>query len=332
MSEQAEFHEHPLAQRFFVLTPDKVMDAVEAVVGGRCTGSFSVLNSYENRVYLLPMTDGREIVGKFYRPGRWNTDQIYDEHEFTADLLDAGVPVAVPLILKDGDTIGEVEGIFFALYDRVLGRVPQELSIDELDELGIGLARLHEVGEDFDELHRPPLTIHNYARQNLAYLLDNNILPPDMQRAYAQAVESLIAHCEPLFADLPTHRIHGDCHLGNLIRSSRGLVFLDFDDMLIGPAVQDIWLLAPSYDQDGQEQRERIVRSYNTERFFDPDWLSLVEPLRALRFIRFATWIARRRQDPFFLRAFPYFFEERYWRDQITDLHEQIQRITQGFV
>ncbi len=325
-----ELHEHPLASRFFVLTPDRVMTAVEEVAGGRCTGSFTVLNSYENRVYLLPMNDGRELVGKFYRPGRWDVDQVYDEHEFVADLLSAKVPVAVPLILKDGDTVGEVEGIYFTLYDRVHGRTPQELTNAELDDLGTHIAHIHDVGAEHDETTRPPMSIETFARENLAYLLAQRILPPELAEGYRFTVEALLQRIEPMFADVPTHRIHGDSHCGNLIRTPAGtFVFLDFDDMLVGPAIQDIWLLAPSFDEEGAEQRRRLAMAYGEERDFDMDWLRLVEPLRALRYIRFAAWIARRREDPFFRRAFPYFWDARYWQDQLQDLREQLLRIEQ---
>ena len=75
-----------------------------------------------------------------------------------------------------------------------------------------------------------------------------------MRDGFAATVQTLVTRIEPLFLGVPTHRIHGDCHLNNLLWSPAGPTFLDFDDFLEGPAVQDIWLLAASADSEGQRQ------------------------------------------------------------------------------
>ena len=53
-------HDHPLAGQFNQLTPELVLDSIEAG-GGRSTGRFIILNSYENRVYQLELDDGRHL-------------------------------------------------------------------------------------------------------------------------------------------------------------------------------------------------------------------------------------------------------------------------------
>ena len=52
--------------------------------------------------------------------------------------------------------------------------------------------------------------------------------------------------------------------------------------MLTGPAVQDGWLLVGAYDDEGRRQRRLLFEAYNELRRFEPAWLRLVEPLRAL--------------------------------------------------
>jgi Ser/Thr protein kinase RdoA (MazF antagonist) len=123
------------------------------------------------------------------------------------------------------------------------------------------------------------------------------------------------------------HRLHGDCHLGNLLWTPRGPTFLDFDDMLVGPAAQDVWLLVASYDAEGQRQRRLLVEAYAQFRDFDPAWLRLVEPLRALRYVHYATWIARRWADPSFQRTFSHFGTLLYWQGEIQSIREQIARL-----
>lgn len=322
----SQLHSHPLAEEFRQLTPERVLDAVEAC-GGRCTGRFFALNSYENRVYQFELEDGSSVVGKFYRPGRWSREAILEEHAFLSEIAEIEVPVACPIELPGGSTLGEVRGIFYALFPRVRGRVPQELDDEETEVLGRLLARIHNVGVLRDAPHRLRLTPESYGEQNLALLLSLDVLPREVRDNYAFTVRALLERIRPFFNDIPVHRIHGDCHLGNLIWTSGGPTFLDFDDTLVGPAVQDVWMLIPSFDAEGRRQREALLEAYREFRDFDPDWLRLVEPLRALRFVHYSTWIARRFGDPIFQRTFPHFGTVQYWEREVLDLREQIARI-----
>ena len=191
------------------------------------------------------------------------------------------------------------------------------------------IARLHNVGASRDTAHRMSLTPQTYGLDNLHYLLDNAVIPDEARHIFRQSVENLVELIVPMFQDVPVHRIHGDCHLANLIWTNSGPVFLDFDDMVVGPAVQDIWMLVPSYDDHGQRQRDVLLESYVHFRDFSPTWLRLVEPLRALRFIHYATWVARRWEDPIFQKTFSHFGTLQYWQKEIQDLREQIGRIMQ---
>jgi len=321
-----DIQSHPLADRFNSLTPDQVLDAVEAG-GRRCTGRFMILNSYENRVYQLELDDGRMVVGKFYRPGRWELAAIQAEHDFLAELGEEEIPVSEPVDLGDGRTIGEIDGILYALFDRIGGRAPEEPSDELLGVLGRYVARIHNVGARKSAPARPALSPQTYGRDNLTFLLEHEIIPPEARDQYAATIDALLQRIEPLFLQIPTHRIHGDCHLGNLLITQAGPTFLDFDDFCRGPAVQDLWLLSPSADAEGQRQLRSLVEAYAQMRDFDPVWLRLVEPLRALRFVRYSTWIARRWADPAFKRTFSHFGTIQYWQRELTDLREQIARI-----
>ena len=99
--------------------------------------------------------------------------------------------------------------------------------------------------------------------------------------------------------------------------------------MLIGPAAQDVWLLLPGQDAEAKSQRALFVEAYRQFRPFEDRWLRLIEPLRALRFIRYAAWIARRWDDPAFPSAFPHFGSEQYWQGETLDLERQISKIEQ---
>src|SRR5499427_10624592 len=96
---------------FSGLTPEVVLDAA-AAAGLDPDGRLFALNSYENRVYQLQGAPGT-LVLKFYRPGRWSDAQIAEEHQFTAELAAAELPVASPLVMA-GDTLFRYQEFRFA--------------------------------------------------------------------------------------------------------------------------------------------------------------------------------------------------------------------------
>lgn len=324
------FGQHPLAGKFNNLTPDQVFNAVE-VGGTRCTGRFIILNSYENRVYQLELDDETTVVGKFYRPGRWTRETILAEHEFLNELAEVEIPVAAPLELSPGQTVGEIDGIYYSLFPRIGGRSPQELSDDQIRMLGRLVGRLHNVGAQKSTEHRTTLTPQSYGRANLDFMLEHELIHPEARDGYEATVEALLQRIQPFFQDVNNIRIHGDCHLANLLITPLGPTFLDFDDMVMGPAAQDVWMLIPSFDAEGQRQRDVLLEAYETFRTFDRNELLLIEPLRALRFIHYTAWISRRWEDPAFKRTFNYYGTLLYWQKEIQDLREQIARIDYSY-
>ncbi|MGL4369791.1 MAG: serine/threonine protein kinase, partial [Spirochaetota bacterium] len=253
---------------FFHLTPDIVMKAVEDS-GYEPTGHCLTLNSFENRVYDLMLTDESHIVTKFYRPGRWSQEQILEEHQFLLDLRADEIPVCAPVCFPDGSTLHRTEDIFFAIWPRTGGRAADELSDTELQILGRLLARIHNNGASKNAQHRISLTGKAYGLEPLEFLLENNFLPPHCRARYEKAVREIAGIYDTLCKDVPFHRIHGDCHLGNLLRGRDGWFFLDFDDFLTGPAVQDVWMLTPARDTEGLRQRDVFLDAYRQFRDFD---------------------------------------------------------------
>ncbi len=309
--------------QFFALTPDWVLKAVEA--GGFLpTGHVMALHCLENRVYDLRLEDGSHVVAKFYRPGRWSKLAIEEEHEFLFDLEEAELPVCVPLAFEDEETVHTVEGIHYAVWPRTGGRSPEELDDEQVAILGRLVARIHNVGASRPVEHRPTLDAEHYGREALS-VLERHVTKNRWAR-YRSAVERICAVYEALSAGVPLHRIHADCHHGNLLNGRQGWFFLDFDDFRLGPAAQDVWLLVPGRDEEAERQREIFVDAYRQFRRFEPRWLKLVEPLRGLRFIHYAAWVARRWDDPAFPAAFPEFGSERYWDREVSDLEEQLER------
>ncbi len=322
---------------FFELTPDRVLDAVETA-GILCTGRCQPLNSFENRVYDVEIEtqssekpaspSANHRVVKFYRPGRWSREQILDEHTFLSDLVAAEIPVAAPLAFQDGSTLRTLEsGIHYCLFPKIGGRAPDELDDEKLRRIGRLLARIHLVGRKGVAAHRITLTPQTYGIANLEYLLEKELIPAEFRERYENAARGICEITTPWFNAVNTQRVHGDCHLGNLLFGSNGAFFVDFDDMVNAPPVQDLWLLLPNRDR---QKLEVLLEGYEEIGDFDRSTLRLIEPLRALRFIHYTGWVARRWDDPAFPQAFPHFGSYRYWNDETEDLERQWHRIRLG--
>jgi Ser/Thr protein kinase RdoA (MazF antagonist) len=261
------------------------------------------------------------MIAKFYRPDRWSRESLRDEHQFLAELDDAGVPVARPLLGHPDGTIGELGGIFFALFPYVEGVEPPEEADDDLFRaFGRILARLHRVGASGKASARPSMEPESFGLGNLRFLLERNVLPDNLREEYATCAHEIIRRSTSLFRTVPFHRIHADFYAGNCIMGREELRVIDFDDMMTGPAVQDIWMLAKGSGPEAKRRRGIVVEGYRDVEPFDEAWLNLIEPLRALRLVWARAWIAARWFDPIFRREFPRFETSDYWREETDRL------------
>lgn len=316
-------------QFFFELGPNIILNAIENL-GFSLTGRYLGLNSMENRVYELEVERDSEdedqfIIAKFYRPGRWTREQIKDEHNFLLELKNDEIPVIAPIVI-DGESLftDEASKLMYCVFPKRGGRVAQELTTEQLEITGRLLARIHNVGATKKADHRLEINPNTFGEQNLNFLLSKKIIPAHNESIYKDLVTEICELSKPLFKDIKPIRIHGDCHWGNIITRDEEISFIDFDDMLMGPAVQDVWLVVPGQDEQSVVQRNILLDSYETMRDFDFRTLKLIEPLRALRFIHFSAWIAKRWEDPSFKNAFVHFGDANYWDIQINDLRQQL--------
>jgi Ser/Thr protein kinase RdoA (MazF antagonist) len=313
---------HPYA----ALSPDTVLDAVEQA-GHRPDGHLLALNSYENRVYQVGVEDAAPLVVKFYRPGRWSDEAIQEEHDFAAALAEAEIPVVAPLRGPEGESLLRHAGFRFALFPRRGGRTPDLDDPDHLEWLGRYLGRIHELGAARAFAHRPLLDVDGYAGTAARLLLDGGWLPPELSHRYRAVTDALLARSHAVFDALSAVRwirLHGDCHPGNILWTDAGPHFVDLDDCRMGPAIQDLWMLLSGEREERALQLAYLREGYETFHALDPREVALIEPLRALRMIHYAGWLARRWDDPAFPLAFPWFGTPQYWQDHVASLEVQL--------
>jgi Ser/Thr protein kinase RdoA (MazF antagonist) len=310
------------------LLPDTIVAAVESL-GLRCDGRVLALNSFENRVFRVGVEDGLPLVAKFYRPNRWTDAAILEEHAFAAELRAAELSVVAPLEIG-GATLHRHADFRFTLYPMQGGHAPEPGDRDTLIHLGRALGRLHSVGANGAFAHRPVLEPLRYGHDPVDYLLEHDWLPPEIEENFVAVAGALLDAVDIAFdraRHVATLRLHGDCHPGNLLWRDGTAHFVDLDDALTGPAIQDLWMLLSGDASARGRQLGWLLEGYEVFRPFDRAQLALIEPLRALRLVHYHAWIARRWDDPAFPAAFPWFESPRHWEGVIEQLQEQLSAL-----
>ena len=313
---------------FAALTPDTVLAAAEAV-GLKPDGHLFALNSYENRVYRLGCDDAPALVLKFYRADRWSDAQILEEHAFALELAAAEIPVVAPILLGDA-TLRHFQGFRLAAFPLRPGGAPDLDQPEARELLGRTLGRIHAIGALRPFLARPSLSGERLGARARRTVLASVQFPQHMHARYEQVSTRLIAQVREITGEGTLWRpirLHGDCHLGNILWQAQGPVFVDLDDCLNGPAIQDLWMFLSGNPDERARQWSELMAGYLRFATIDQRQTRLIEALRAVRMLNHAAWIAERWLDPAFPRAFPWFGEARFWEQHVLDLAEQSQSL-----
>ncbi len=306
------------SQAFANLDPETVLACIDSL-GLETDGRLLALNSFENRVYQVGIENQAPIIAKFYRTPRWSDEAILDEHEFCFELQEADLQIVAPLIFQQ-ESLFHRDELRFALYPRMGGRAPAFDQLDVAERLGRTIARLHNIGARGRFQFRASIDPKTMIQSAMQAALQSQLIPRNLHPRYRVICETLTEQIQSTFDlfDAPMIRLHGDCHPGNVLWRDDGPWFVDFDDALNGPAIADLWMLMSGT----KSQQVALLDGYREFRDIEPRQLQLIEPLRILRQIRHASWIAARWHDPAFPLAFAYVGEAAYWERHLGDLLE----------
>ena len=153
-----------------------------------------------------------------------------------------------------------------------------------------------------------------------------DFIPAELRPAYESLTADLLALVSDRYQPEPTEeiRVHGDCHVGNILWRDDVAHFVDLDDCVTAPGIQDLWMFLNGERHERELQLSELIEGYTEFCDFDASQLRWIEPLRTLRLVNYAAWLARRWDDPAFPRAFTWFNTERYWAEHILELREQL--------
>jgi Ser/Thr protein kinase RdoA (MazF antagonist) len=325
------------AGAFDTLSPEVIFESVEAAYGIRSEGGLWPYSSYVNRVYGFRGEDEKEYVVKFYRPGRWTDESILEEHQFLTDCAEAELPVVAPLPDLDGGSLpsfslDEDDGcedagaaFSFALFPKRGGRNFDAETDDDWLRLGALAGRLHAVGAKRGAKAR--LTLGpELALANLGIV--EPLVHPEFRAEFAELCRETIALTADQVSSLSARRIHGDLHRGNILsRPGEGLLLLDFDDMMVGPPVQDLWLLLPGRADDASRERSLLLEGYSEFAELESGSVRVIETLRFYRMLHFLAWRSLQRDDQWFKRDYPDWGGRAFWIGELEDFRDQSRAI-----
>ena len=202
-----------------------------------------------------------------------------------------------------------MEGFRYSVFQCWRGSAPELDAPEHRVMLGRSLGRLHAIGRRQPFQTRGRVADWECGARARREVLRMDIVPDNLVGNYAavsgapgvrrwRRAGKQPAQCAAL-------RLHGDCHLGNVLWNTHGPVFVDLDDCLTGPAVQDLWMMCSGTAAQRQREWTQLLEGYGQFAQFDHSELLLVEPLRAMRMLNHAAWLAARWPDPAFPKAFP---------------------------
>ena len=217
----------------------------------------------------------------------------------------------------------ENAGVFFAVFPKKGGQALNEFDKEQWPQIGRLLARVHNIGQTLQAPNRIKWIPTEATARHLLALQNAKVIPENYQTAWERVSKQFCEKSTPLFHDAEQLLLHGDCHRGNFIfRPGEGLFLVDFDDMAIGPGIQDLWMLLPDTPEHCKPELRWFITGYETFREFPYEQLNLIPALRGMRLIHFAAWCASQVGELHFQQYFPEWGTTRYWNELIKDLQE----------
>jgi len=310
---------------FSLLTPDLIIDGLESA-GFSVASGLLPLNSYENRVYQFHDDNMQRFVTKFYRPQRWSKATILEEHQFALELAEHELPLVAPLVVN-GESLFEHADYLFAVFPCRGGRIFEVDNLNQLEWMGRFLGRIHAVSATKTFQYRDTISTEIMLNQAKEQIISSGFVPKSLNTAFFTVLDQVAAMASEQYQATDLISLHGDCHAGNILWTDVGPHFVDLDDCVMGPAIQDLWMMLSGDREQKLLQLDTLLSGYEEFFSFESSQLNLIESLRTMRLVNYIAWLCKRWQDPAFPHNFPWFNTEKYWEQQILILKEQFSAL-----
>jgi Ser/Thr protein kinase RdoA (MazF antagonist) len=175
------------------------------------------LGGYANESHLVELANGDRIVVRILK--LTTPERARQEVSIQQALISAGMTTPVSQTLKDGDIVGEVNGLPFTISHMIKGQHPQVVNDDLVTEFGSVLARFHSAAQRLEIAGSSWLTEPTISREIAA------VDDPTMRSRLRQMRDNAL-HLDD--AALPVTNVHGDLWVSNVF-AENGRITAVFD-------------------------------------------------------------------------------------------------------
>ncbi|RFB98040.1 kinase [Rhizobium leguminosarum bv. trifolii] len=233
-----------------------------------------------NDVYLAVGGDSERYVFRLSHQRARGPADVKTETAFLTHLRQSGVPVAEPILTRDGALFlrgyapeGAREGVLFRAID---GRKPQGMGAGDALANGKTLALMHNAAETFSPdgaLYR--LDLEHLLFRPLARIRDGGVVEDADIRNDLEHIAARTAEAIEAFSSLTWTYCHGDCHgFNSRINDAGEAVFFDFDDGGPGYLAYDlsVFLWAQvSFGRSSTAMWDAFIHGYRAVRPITPE-------------------------------------------------------------
>jgi Ser/Thr protein kinase RdoA (MazF antagonist) len=155
--------------------------------------------------------------------------------------------------------------LYGVMYSWLEGEeIGDEPTMEQLNEVGRAIARLHQESSDFalsDNGSLPTFNDFFWGTEDFLFSEKSELSDRDRD-LIKQAHDLIVKYTEELYQNSPVHIIHADFHGWNLMWNQGQLSIFDFDDCGFGVEAQD--LAVALYYLDTPEQDAALLNGYKS--------------------------------------------------------------------
>ena len=102
-------------------------------------------------------------------------------------------------------------------FPKNAGRIFELNSDSDYLRAGSLIGRIHAAGKKRCSSHRIILDPSKSTKNDIEELLTGKYIQDSLKNDFKKITDEILDLIIPLFSDIEIHRIHGDCHTGNII-------------------------------------------------------------------------------------------------------------------
>jgi len=251
-----------------------------------------VADGIENTTYFFTTQDSKNAQSKWvFTLFEYTNEQALPYYlELYSHLYQKGVPVPEPQLNNQGKRLITLHDKPGAVFPRLPGRPPKEVTKDLCYQCGVELAKFHIAGESYPEQHECPKGLDFWQ----ASVTNFSVL----SEADKALIQQTISEYLEVIERLPKTSCHGDLFHDNVLVSEGTLTaIIDLFNASYDYAVLDLaitlndWTIDIETLQASYELHQALIDGYQSERPLTDAEMNALPVMQRVAALRF--WLSR---------------------------------------